>query len=570
MDKLKFAAAQINTRVNDIAGNVFKIEEFWAQAEEEGVDLMVTPEQSISGYPLEDMAANPDVREVSRKGLDYLVQQSKNYKTAILVGIPEADEDGKIYNAAYIIDQGKLSPAIRKQHLPNNDVFDEKRIYSEGPRTEPIEFRGAQLGVAICEDIWHPDVVADLVAKGAQAIIAPNSSPYYVGKHHDRIEKVMKQRIVNEGNNVPLLYVNQVGGQDEVVFDGYSTAMNADGNVMNISEGFAEGLDCVVMDFAENAPAAFRENYIHPIYEPLEEIYNALVLSLRDYVQKSGLSGRVRLGMSGGIDSAVVAAIAVDALGAENVELIMLPSAYSSDHSISDSEKTAQMLGCHIERQPINDVMDVFWKAMNFNDHSNDHSINVAEENAQSRIRGLFLMTASNGNNDIVLSTGNKSEVAVGYCTLYGDTNGAYNPLKDLYKMKVYAIADWRNNNKPTIGLGPDGLVIEQNIIDKKPSAELRPGQVDEESLPPYPVLDDILERYLEQEQGVTTIIEETGFDADMIEDVIQKVDRAEFKRRQTPQGTKITPRSFGKGRRVPIASPGTIKMMRDAQALEI
>lgn len=566
---MKLAAAQINTRACDVVGNIRKIEEFWNQAEAKGVELVVTPEQSISGYPLDDMAANPDVLDASKKGLEYLIEKSKGRKTAILIGLPEQDKDGKIYNASYIIDNGECVGKVRKQHLPNYDVFDEKRIYAEGPRTEPIEFRGQLLGVPICEDGWHPDVIADLVAKGAQAIIWPNASPFYVGKHHDRIDQVLTQRIVREGNNVPVLYVNQVGGQDEVVFDGYSTAMNADGKIVMMAQSFEESLEVLDLKFSDKKPASFKKGNIHKIDDRLEETWNALVLGLRDYIGKSGVRNKkALLGMSGGIDSGVVAALAVDALGPENVMLYKLPSQYSSDHSITDSDDAAKFLGCGIEEIAIQPSVEALLSTVKpfFNDSASESALSLTEENIQARLRGVILMALSNANGGLLLSTGNKSEVSVGYCTLYGDMNGGFNPLKDVPKMLVYALAEWRNKNYPRNVLGPNGMTVPQNIIDKKPSAELRPGQVDEESLPPYPVLDDILQRYVEQEQSIADIVDETGYERDTIEDMIRKTDLAEFKRRQACPGIKITPRSFGKGRRVPISRPNTANMQRDVQ----
>lgn len=565
---MKIASAQINTRACDVADNLLKIEGFWIRAAQKGADLMVTPEQSITGYPLEDMAANPDVLDAAERGLAQLVEQSKHTKTALMVGLPTRTGDGGVYNTMCLIDGGEITARIHKQHLPNYDVFDEKRIYTEGGRTEPVDFRGHRLGIAICEDVWHADVIADLVAKGAEAIIAPNASPFYTGKHLDRIEKVLMQRIVHEKNNVPILYVNQVGGVDEIVFDGYSTAMNANGSLAFIAPGFTENL--TMLDLYAKEPSAalsFAQNDVVVPANRLTETWQALVLGTRDYFMKSDIPHKKAiLGMSGGIDSAVVAALAVDALGAENVTLYKLPSQYSSDHSITDSDIAARMLGCPIHEINIQDATDALRKAISpfFNQGASAHALSLTEENIQPRIRGTMLMGLSNANGGLLLSTGNKSEISVGYCTLYGDMNGGFNPLKDVPKMLVYELAEWRNKNCPPEMLGPRGPVMPQNIIDKKPSAELRPDQVDEESLPPYPVLDDILQRYIQEEQGIGQIAEETGYERGMIEDMIRKTDIAEFKRRQSCPGIKITPRSFGKGRRVPITRPPTGQMRRD------
>ncbi|MCD8563054.1 MAG: NAD+ synthase [Alphaproteobacteria bacterium] len=571
---MKLAAAQINTRANDIASNVSKIEKFWDEAESKGVDLMVTPEQSIAGYPLEDTAANPDILDAARTGLDYLIRKSQGRKTALVVGLPERGDKGEIYNSVYLIDNGQVNGPIRKQHLPNDDVFDEKRIYTSGPRTEPVEFRGRRLGIAICEDVWHPDVIADLTAKGAEVIIAPNASPYYVGKQQVRLNDVMRQRLVTEGNALPMLYVNQVGGQDEILFDGYSTAMNSNGAVMMTAPSFVESLNVVNLSFPAKGPARFKKSTVFPMENPLEETWNALVLSIRDYIAKSGIRNKqALLGMSGGIDSAVVAALAVDALGPDKVSLYKLPSDFSSESSLTDSDDAATLLGCEIDVINIEPIVEVIRQSLKplFKATASPEALSLTDENLQPRARGLALMGLSNANGGLLLSTGNKSEVSVGYCTLYGDMNGGFNPLKDVLKMKVYALAEWRNNHPCRIGLGPKtGPVIPQNIIDKKPSAELRPGQVDQDSLPPYPVLDDILERYIEQEQAVKTIIDQTGYAPDLVKDVIRKADMAEHKRRQACPGPKISRRSFGKGRRVPISQPGIVTTIRDIADLSL
>lgn len=561
---MKLAIAQTNTRACDVADNVLRADKNWQQADVDGADLMVTVEQSISGYPLEDMARNPDVLDASQKGLDYLLEKSKERKSAALVGLAEKGKDGNIYNAVYLLDNGQKIGPIYKQHLPNYDVFDEKRNYSSGGRSEPIEFRGHKLGILICEDIWEEDVVADLVEKGSEVIVSLNSSPFYVGKQHDRINEVMRKRIVQEGNHVPILYANQVGGQDEIVFDGYSTAMNADGSVAMMMPGFEENLGYVDLTFTKNNVAKFENGVVHDIGNPLQEQYQALVLGTCDYIEKSGVRNeRAILGMSGGIDSALAAAVAVDALGAKNVALYRLPSAYSSKSSITDADEAARLLGCSIEGINIEEPTESLRKTVRpfFNVNASEASLGIMDENLQARVRGIILMALSNGNGGVLITTGNKSEVSVGFCTLYGDMNGGFNPLKDVEKMSVYALAEWRNENVVRGGLGPEGMVVPQNIIDKKPSAELRPDQVDEESLPPYPVLDDILNRYIVQEQSIRNIMVETGYDSEVIEDVLRKTDIAEFKRRQAPPGIKITKRSFGKGHRVPITRPNIVSM---------
>jgi NAD+ synthase len=562
---MKLALAQLNVTPRNIVENTQKIVDAWKEAEENGADFVVTPEQSIAGYPLEDMAKNPDVLAASKEALDKLVEFSAGMNSAILVGIPEQDAQGNVYNSMYLVDQGKIVAKRRKHDLPNYDVFDEKRIYTMGDLPDVVEWRGIKLGLPICEDIWHKDVCNHLKAQGAEVLISANASPYYVGKQHDRINDVLKKRTAETG--LPMVYVNQVGGIDEIVFDGHSCVMNAGGQIVSQSRGFEEALDYVDLasdDASDDISMYFENGVVHDLDDELEEIWKATVLGLRDYINKVGYKG-VLLGMSGGIDSAVVAALAVDAFGAENVNLFKLPSEYSSDHSITDSDDAAVMLGCNsISEIAINETVAPFRQSVSahFKKNANQASLDLADENMQSRIRGLYLMTISNANDWMLLSTGNKSEMAVGYCTIYGDMNGGFNPLKDISKMTVYALADWRNKNFPRGMLGPNGPMVPQNIIDKKPSAELRPGQVDEESLPPYPVLDEILRRYVEAEESIEQIVTETGYDEEIVRDMIHKTDRAEFKRRQACPGVKISPRSFGKGRRVPIVG-ATIPNMR-------
>jgi len=560
---LKTAIGQINTTACDIAGNLRKQKQSWVDAENRGADIIVFPELSISGYPLDDMAENPDVLSACQTGLTNLLEFSRGKHCAAVVSLPEKVDD-KIYNVAYVIEDGKILHRVAKQHLPNMDVFDEKRIFTAGPRSETFDFRGYKIGIAICQDIWMQDVIPDLVAKGAELILSPNASPYYAQKHKHRIDNVLRERIVKEGNAVPILYVNQVGGQDEVVFDGYSTAINSDGSVAYIARNFEEDMHVVAMDRgADGTPRFIANGITHAIDDPLLETWKALVLGTRDYFYKTGFH-KANLGMSGGIDSAVVAAIAVDALGPENVRLYKLPSKYSSDHSITDAEAAAELLGVTIEEIPIQTTVDSALDALrpHFNSTADPRAIGLAEENLQARIRGLYLMALSNANGDLLLSTGNKSEVSVGFATLYGDMNGGFNPLKDVYKMNVYALAEMRNTLRPEGSLGPESIVVPGNIIKKKPSAELRPNQTDEQSLPPYPMLDRILHGYIEEGKALNEIISETGYEAGMVRDVLHKVDVAEFKRRQACPGVKVTEKSFGKGRRVPIAKPTLPRMI--------
>lgn len=557
MPELKIAGVQLNTTACDIAGNMQKIMTAWQAAEEKSADLCLTQEQSLTGYPLEDTARNPDVLNGTKRALAVLTEKSKSMKTALIVGLPEKDVDGKIYNVAYMLHQGAAARVAVKRCLPNNDVFDEKRIYAAGTSSKVFEFKGVKLGVLICEDTWHPEPAADLQKDGAQVLLSMNASPFYVGKHHHRVKEVMRARAMETG--LPMLYLNQVGGQDELVFDGRSTVMNADGRIAAMMPGFGEHQEIYTLKTG-NGAAAFEDGIVHPVGEEMEESYRALVLGTRDYIRKIGYKG-VLLGMSGGIDSAVVAAIAADAVGPENVHLFKLPSQFSSADSRTDADDAAQMLGSPIAEIAIAPVYDAFMKQLE--PQFNSAAFDATEENLQARIRGTMLMALSNKNGWLLLSTGNKSEISVGYCTLYGDMNGGFNPIKDAWKMNVYAMAQWRNQNHLPEFLGPAGTVVPENILRKKPTADLRPGQFDTDSLPPYPILDEILKRYVERDESIETIKSETGFGDERIDDVIAKVDRNEFKRRQGCPGVKLTERSFGKGRREPIARKNIVEMKK-------
>lgn len=548
---MKLALGQINTMPSDIAGNVAKIVQYWEESETAGKDVLFTPEQSISGYPLEDRAVNPDLLDAVKIARMALMKKSETMATALGIGYPERGADGRVYNAYEIIQSGQSVQKQYKHDLPNSDVFDEKRIYGEGELPEPFELNGHKIGLSICEDTWHPEVIGYLAERGAEAIISVNASPYFAGKQTLRLNEVIGQRQKETG--LPIAYVNQVGGVDEIVFDGHSCAVNADGSVALQAEGFVEGLYDLDLEFTPQG-AVFKNGTIAVLEEKHEEIWKALVTGTRDYTRKTGFS-EVVIGMSGGIDSALVAAIAADAIGAENVHLVKMPSKHSSPHSISDADEGARLLGAPIVEIPIQDAVSVLDQSVSthFNPNANPKAVAVARENEQARTRGTILMTLSNANHWLLLSTGNKSEIAVGYCTLYGDMNGGFNPLKDVPKMLVYELANYRNEHCPDGMLGAKGMVVPQNIIDKAPSAELAPDQFDQDSLPPYPILDGILERYVEQDQPAAQIAQEMAIEPALVDDVIGKVDRAEFKRRQSCPCVKITERAFGKGRRVPI-----------------
>lgn len=563
---IKMALAQLNTTPKSVAANAVKIAESWNEAQGGGADICFTPEQSLSGYPLEDMAANPDVLRACQIALNRLLDKSRDMPSALGVGLPERGKDGKVYNTYVVIHQGKIIHRQHKHDLPNDDVFDEKRIYGHGSLPQPLEFMGHRIGIPICEDGWHPEVAAALREQGAEFLVSVNASPFYAGKPQFRLSGVAGKRIGETG--LPMAYLNQVGGVDEIVFDGHSFAMNMDGSIAMQGRGFQEELNFLDVGFGSQG-AFFRQAVVQPFESELSLIYQALVLGTRDYVGKSGFK-KVLLGASGGIDSGLVAPIAVDALGPDNVHLVLMPSKYSSEHSIADAEKTARLLGCSHEIINIQGAVDALSRALvpSFSAVSNPAAIGLAEENIQARTRGVILMGLSNAIGAMLLSTGNKSEMAVGYATLYGDMNGGFNPLKDVFKMMVYGLAEWRNANRPDWVLGPNGLVVPENTIRKKPSAELKPGQFDENSLPPYPVLDAILEAYVEHDMPAHEIARITGQGAALVNGVIEDIDRAEYKRRQAPPGVKITPRAFGKGRRVPIVGASVPGM--SAQVMEL
>ncbi len=564
---LNIMTAQLNPKRGacDIAGNAKRLADLWVEADEKGVDLVVTPEQSLTGYPLEDMAAQPDVLWASRVALNRLIDFSKTRKAGMVIGLPEK-ENGHVYNTVYLIERGKIVGKVRKTDLPNEDVFDEKRIYTAGTGNAPVEFRGHKLGIMICEDAWHPTVAKSLWEQGAEALIVPNASPWHEGKHHVRVKDVLRARVAETG--LPILYVNQVGGMDELVFDGHSMAMNGDGKLEMVAKGFAEDYPVIALKTKEGEPARFTGGSVTPFYSDMQMAWQALVLGTRDYVEKNGFK-RTHLGKSGGIDSAVVAAILVDALGADKVDMYKLPSEYTQSDSNDDADEAARLLGTNIEEIPIGNIVNAVMDSVK--DHFRTNRDDATNANIQARARGMILMALSNRNDSLLITTGNKSEMAVGWATLYGDMNGGFNPLKGVKKMQVYALAEWRNKHYPDNVLGPNGRAIVQNTIDKKAKAELGPGNnFDEDVLAPYPILDDISKRYVEENQSVEQICEETGYNMRYVEDTLNRTDWSEFKRRQSCPGLKITKRDFGKGYRVPITKPTTIRMIKAVNELKL
>ncbi len=543
-DRLSIAIAQIDPTVGDVAGNADRVRR--ARAEAGGADLVVFPELALSGYPPEDLVLKPAFQEACREACEALAKETADGGPALLVGLPWR-EDGRLYNAVALLDGGEVAALRYKVLLPNYGVFDEKRVFDAGEMPGPVSFRDVRIGVPICEDIWQPSVVECLEENGAEMLLVPNGSPFETTKDDIRLN-IAVERVVESG--LPLAYVNQVGGQDELVFDGASFVLGRDRALraqlpswvesvaLTRWERTAGGMECVGGPMAEGG-------------DDLADIYAAMMLGLRDYVNKNRFPGVV-LGLSGGIDSALSAAVAVDALGADRVRCVMMPSPYTSQASLDDALEAARALGASYETISIEPAMGAFGQMLAgaFGNRGED----TTEENIQARARGLTLMALSNKFGHMVLSTGNKSEMSVGYATLYGDMCGGYNVLKDVYKTTVFALSEWRNRNRPEGALGPEGRVVPQNIIDKPPSAELRPDQTDQDSLPPYDALDDILECLIEDELSVAEIVAR-GHEVETVERVWRMLDIAEYKRRQAPPGVKLTRRAFGRDRRYPIVN---------------
>jgi NAD+ synthase len=559
-DRLAIALAQLNPTVGDVAGNAGKVRRGRAAAAAQGADLVIFPELFISGYMPEDLVLKPAFQAACRTAVEGLARETADGGPAALVGSPWA-ENGKVYNAYLLLEGGKITAARYKVDLPNYGVFDEKRVFSPGPMPGPIVLRGVRIGVPICEDIWGPDVVECLTETGGEILLVPNGSPYHREKTQVRLN-IAVARVVESG--LPLVYLNMVGGQDEVVFDGSSFAINADRSLAFQLPAFRE---TVVTTQWVREGGTWRclpaENAL--IEEADEADYAACVLGLRDYVDKNGFKGVV-FGLSGGIDSALCAAMAVDALGASRVRAVMLPYRYTSQDSLEDAAAVAEALGIQYDVVPIAAPVEGFEAALKplFEGTNRD----ITEENLQSRTRGTILMAISNKFGLMVVTTGNKSEMSAGYATLYGDMNGGFNPIKDLYKTQVFRLCGVRNKWKPQGALGPDGVVIPERVITKPPTAELRENQKDQDTLPPYDVLDAILERLVEREEPVADIVA-AGFERDLVLRVDRMLNLAEYKRRQAAPGVKVTLRNFGRDRRYPIVNkfrdPGTPLPQPDA-----
>ncbi|MFC0588737.1 NAD+ synthase [Novosphingobium aquiterrae] len=544
-DRLVITLAQLNQVVGDMAGNAAAMLAARDRARAAGSDLVVFPEMQLVGYPAEDLVLKPAFVARAAEALEDLAAQTADGGPAMLVGSIFV-RDGNLHNGIALLHEGKVAQVRFKHELPNYGTFDEVRLFQPGPLPEPIVFKGVMIGLPICEDIWHPDVCRHLADFGAELLLCINGSPYEIDKDTLRIDGVAKRRAVDTG--LPLAYLNRVGGQDELVFDGASFVVNGDGSLAVQMTDWEE--QEVTTTWTRTATGwRCDRGAIAPLADHPEDIYCAMVLALRDYVGRNRFPGVV-LGLSGGIDSAICAAIAADALGPDRVWCVMLPSRFTSQLSLDLATECARMIGCRYETIPINPAVMAFDEMLagSFADKEYD----ITEENVQSRIRGVTLMALSNKFGPMLLTTGNKSEMSVGYATIYGDMAGGYNPLKDAYKMTVFAISEWRNRHKPKIGLGPDGPVMPEGIITRPPSAELRPDQKDEDSLPPYKVLDGILLGLVEHEKSVDQLTAE-GFDRDVVVRIERLLNIAEYKRRQAPPGVKLGTRNFGRDRRYPI-----------------
>ncbi|HWV19433.1 MAG TPA: NAD+ synthase [Devosia sp.] len=545
-DQLRIALAQLNPKVGDLPGNLALAKKALADAVAAKADILMFSELFLTGYFPDDLLFKPQFVTDAMAAAQTLAAETAGTEVVLVLPTIWKDQTG-LHNAVIVAENGHIFALRFKRELPNDDVFYEKRYFSPGPLALPVTIKGVSVGIPICEDIWHPWVCEHLVREGAEILLCPNGSPYWTNKQHIRKELVRKHAVEHD---VPLIYLNQVGGQDELVFDGASFAI-APGDKL-VLQGKSFETDFLISDWHREGEIWTSTNgRIEELTSVEEAPWRAAVLGLRDYVHKNGFN-HVVLGLSGGIDSAVVAAMAVDAFGPEKVHCIMLPYHYTSDESLKDAKDCAERLGVRYDvvaiGNPVDDALNELQPIFG------NRPVDTAEENIQSRMRGVVLMAVSNKLGSMLLTTGNKSEMGVGYATIYGDMNGGYNPLKDMFKMEVYALADWRNKHMPGDCLGPSGEVIPRSIIDKAPSAELRPNQTDQDSLPPYPVLDDILRSIVEEEMSLGDVVAR-GHDPALVKRIERLLNIAEYKRRQSAPGPKLTPRAFGLGRKYPITN---------------
>ena len=544
-DHFRLTLAQLNPVMGDFAANAEMAFQAWLAGRDAGAQMVALSEMFLTGYQTQDMVMKPAFTRAAMQAVAALAVRIVD-GPALGIGAPHA-QDGQLYNAYHVLQGGKIAATVLKHDLPNDGVFDEKRVFNVAPLQGPYRVGPLRIGSPICEDAWHSDVCETLAESGAQILLVPNGSPYHRGKPTVRTN-LMVARVVETG--LPLVYLNMIGGQDDQVFDGASFVLNPGGVLAAQLPQFEP---CIThIDFDETADGwRARPGMMALMPKAVEADYAAMVMSTRDYLAKTGFR-KVLLGLSGGIDSAIVAAIAVDALGAENVRCVMLPSEFTSQHSRDDATAVARALGCRLDTVPISGAQGAVATALG--DLFAGIPPGITEENIQSRLRGLMLMAMSNKFGEMLLTTGNKSEMAVGYCTIYGDMNGGYNPLKDLYKTRVFATCRWRNTQHRDWMKGPAGLVIPPRVIDKPPSAELRADQRDDDSLPPYPVLDAILEGLVEREASVADLVGE-GFDRNTVKKVENLLYISEYKRFQAAPGTRLTKRAFWMDRRYPIAN---------------
>ena len=544
-DQFRITIAQLNPTVGDLQGNAAKAKQAWLQGAEQGSDFVTLPEMFITGYNTQDLVMKPAFQNDAMNVVRALAKECAN-GPALGIGGPWV-EDGALFNAYFILNGGDIKAIVKKHHLPNETVFDEVRIFEPGQVSGPYVINGVRIGSPICEDAWHSDVVETLEETGAEFLFIPNGSPYYRGKLDVRLN-LMVSRVVESG--LPLIYLNLTGGQDDQIFDGCSFALNPGGELAAMLPMFEESVTELTLNRTDQG-WCIAESLKSKVPDQLEADYHAMTIALRDYCAKSGFS-KVLLGLSGGVDSALVATIAADALGAKNVRCIMLPSEYTSDESLSDAKDMVENLGCRYDYLPIAEGRAAITNTLAplFEGTNPD----LTEENIQSRLRGLLLMAVSNKFGEMLLTTGNKSEVAVGYATIYGDMAGGYNPIKDLYKTRVFEICRWRNEQHRDWMRGPTGAVIPANIIEKPPSAELRPDQKDSDSLPDYYVLDGILTILVDHDGSIDDCVA-AGFPKEDALRVQHLLYISEYKRFQSAPGARLSPKAFWLDRRYPIVN---------------